>query len=335
MPQVVQVIGVYELPAALEVTESCFAESFQTKVGSLDLTITLPYIEWNGDEPRITAPPIDAAIQQQLKPYIESAIRARGGWHYWGHVSGYNSSKRKIMRAHLGAILLEFKCGPTSVTYSDYLYGRGHPESVEIRGLFESIDVWFAQVRTWVEATLDQDADPFHSLLAPTVQGAGLHILTVEGKTISLPVSSFNITATLSAYEPVSLSLLGKIIKLVSAGVTPSDAHLLLRDSRAELRRGRYRRAVIDAGSATEITLADFNNRVTHVTTPPRGATLGWYTNQPMIAAQANLPANITTDLVDIRNNAIHRNRMPTREEAITAIELAKQLVDQLDPLPL
>jgi hypothetical protein len=331
MSRLVHVVGVYALPATLQVTPSCFTKSFQARIGSLKVKITLPQLQWTGDEPRITAPPMDPAVQQSLRHFIHDPAVP----HYWGSVSGYHPSKRKIIRAHLGAILLEFKHDPAMITYSDYLYRRGHPESAEIQGLFETIDTWFEQIRTWVETAIDQDADPFHSVLAPTLQAPGLQVLTIDGNMVSIPSSASHITVTLSSFEPISLSLLGTIMTLVNAGTIPSDAHLLLRDSRAEFRHGRYRRSVIDAGSATEITLADFNYRVTHVNTPPQGATLGWYTNQPGIAAQAQLPPNIFADLVDIRNRAIHQNRIPTQAEARIAFALAKQVVDGLDPLPL
>src|SRR5260221_3998665 len=330
MPRLVQVIGVYALPGTLQVTPSCFNKSFQASIGGLKVKIILPQTQWTLDGPHITDPPMNPAVQQRLRHFIHDPRVP----HYWGRVSRYHPSKRKIMQAHLGAILLEFKHDPASITYSDYLYGRGHPESAEIQGLFQTIDAWFEQIRTWVETAVDQDADPIHSLLASTQQAAVLQVLTVDGNTVSLPASASNTIVTLSSYDPISLSLLGKIMKLVNAGATPSDAHMLLRDSRAEFRRGRYRRSVIDAGSATEITLADFNQRVTHVNTPPQDATLGWYTNQPMIAAQAQLPSNIYADLVDIRNRAIHQNRMPTQDEAKAALTLANQVVDRLDPLP-
>lgn len=334
MPRLAHVTGVYELPAELQVTPSCFAKSFPVKVGSFTGTVTLPRPEWRDERPHFVAPAMDPNVE----PYIRQIVDAKHGWEafdYWGRVSRYNPSERKILRAHLGAILLTCKLDPAAITYSDYLHGRGHPQGSAIQELFQRIDDWFEQIRTWVETALDQDADPHHALLAPRLQAAGLHVLTVEGSTVSLPAHASRIFATLSTYEPLSLSLLRKIMQRVNAGSVPSDAQLFLRDSRAELRRGRYRRAVIDAGSATEITLADFNQRVTRVTIPLRGATLGWYATQSAIVAQAHLPAHIMADLVTIRNSAIHHNRIPTQTEAARAVALAKQVVDRLDPLPL
>jgi hypothetical protein len=114
----------------------------------------------------------------------------------------------------------------------------------------------------------------------------------------------------------------------------PEDAHLLLREGWAALRRSRLQGAVIDAGAAVELTLADFNRTVTKVN-PPKAPTLGWYISQPALVAGASLPSNIKADLVDVRNAAIHRNSTPSHAKARVALEMAKGLVKRLKPLPI
>ena len=327
-----QVVGIYALPAALEVTPSCFAKRLQAKIGSLNVRVVLPHIEWEDDRPRITAPPMDPGVAQRFKFYIDN--HRFGAWFYWGQVSKYNPSKRKIIRARLSAILLECKLDPKRITYSDSLHERDYPDGPDFQELFQIIDDWFEHVRTWVETVVDQDADPIHSLLEPTSRAAGLQILTIDGNKVSLPAIAADTTIKVSTFEPIAPSQLRTIFQLVSSGATPSDAHLLLRDSRAEWRRGRYRRAVIDAGSATEITLADFNTSVTRISPRPGNLpTLGWYVGQRKIAYAGKLPPNIRADLVEVRNKAIHENKLPTRAEAMAALAVAKQVVDRLDPL--
>lgn len=231
--------------------------------------------------------------------------------------------------------MFEFKVRPTDITYSDYLYGRGHPQGPLVGQLFSEVDLWFDRVRTWVEAMADQDADITSPLAYLATPGGGLTIITSESETISLPATANLITVTLPDDEAITLPKFRKAVGQANAGRVPSDAHVLLRDGRAALRRGQFRRAVIDAGSATEVTLADFNRRATRVNTGSRPPTLGWYVRQPAIASGASLPANTKLDLVDIRNKAIHENRMPTRAETATAISIAAQVVNRLDPLPI
>ena len=47
-----------------------------------------------------------------------------------------------------------------------------------------------------------------------------------------------------------------RAVTLANAGVEPPEEHRFLRDSRAALRRGHLRRAIIDAGTASEIAMA-------------------------------------------------------------------------------
>jgi hypothetical protein len=230
---------------------------------------------------------------------------------------------------------MEFKVPAEDIIYSEYLYGRGHPQGDIVQALFSEIDLWFERVRTWVEAAVDQDADPDNPIATVTNPGQGLMVMTEDNGVISLPASALTIIANLVQYEAVKLPMLRKILNQANSGATPGDMHLLLKDSRAALRRNHFRRAVIDAGSATELALADFNNRLAHVPTGSRLPTLGWYVNQSAIAAGAGVPANTQTDLVRVRNNAIHQNRVPSRDETILALDLARHIVNQVDPLAL
>ena len=151
---------------------------------------------------------------------------------------------------------------------------------------------------------------------------------------LSLPRSANNIRIVSRTEEGVNLPVLRRIARAASGGQAPSDAHLLLRDSRAARRRHQFRRAAIDAGSALEVALADFNNHVTHVIFP-RPPTLGTYVNNPVIARHANLPGNLQTDLVNVRNAAIHQNAIPTWEQVGAAIGLVASVLNRLAPLPI
>ena len=88
-------------------------------------------------------------------------------------------------------------------------------------------------------------------------------------------------------------------------------------DDVEQIGSGNHRRAVIDAGTAVELMLADFNRRVTKVATPPR-PTLGWYVGQSAIAKAVGFPATTQQDLVDLRNDAVHHNKTPGPAEAST-----------------
>jgi hypothetical protein len=334
MPSSVETVGIYKLPASLGLTASCFGKSVPVKIGDVKGVATLPTIEWPKEVPRVIAPALDPKLKRYVGHYIYSSDDGRDGEYFWGSVSGWNPKKGRIIRAHLGAVLIKFDVPSDSVTYTEFLHGRGHPQSNQIESLFRDADGWFDRVRTWVEAAVDQDANPDTPLPQLHIPGNNLHILTVEDDLVSLPATAHHITITADSSESLGLTKFRKAVMHSNSGRLPSDAHVLLLDGRAAFRRKHHRRAVIDAGSAVEIALADFNRRVTGVNMGSK-PTLGNYVNQPRIAAQAGLSANINLDLVTLRNDAIHQNKTPSREETLLALSLGKETIDHVDPLPL
>lgn len=331
MPRSIQLIGVYKLPASLTVSEGCLGKRIKIAVGGLSGKARLPKLDWSGEDPCLVMPDLPPAIKDRAERYITAMDE---GWRYWGGVGSWNQQRRSISGAYIEAVGVEFKVPLHSITYSGYTHGRGQPQGPVIDGLFSEIDSWFDRVRTWVEAAIDQDADPHYPINSAMSPGRGLMLMTEEDGAASLPASSSTIYVTMTRCDVITLPILYRVIRQANEGAAPSDPHLLLRDSRAALRRDHLRRAVIDAGSAVELALADFNSRVIHVS-PARGRlpTLGWYVKQAAIAAGAGVPTNTQVDLVNVRNDAIHQNRVPSRDETILALGLSKGIVDRVDPL--
>lgn len=83
------------------------------------------------------------------------------------------------------------------------------------------------------------------------------------------------------------------------------------------------------------LTLIPMTPRRRNVTKlKPKGAPpiLGWYVSQ--LKTIATLPPHLTTDLVAVRNAAIHQNHTPSNEYSWTALDLAKHVLELHDPLP-
>lgn len=336
MPRLISIVCVYKLPASIYVSAGCLSKSYKIGIDGLSGMAMTPTLQWTSDDrPRIVSPALEPKLQKHIDHYATGTKEGWDQWLYWGEVNKWNPKEHAIFGAYVGAIMLMFKVNPKDITYSDYLHGRGHPEGKDVQLLFENIDEWFERLRTWVEVARDQDVDPYNPIPSSTVRAAGLQVLTVEESTISIPKNAFHIMTGLNTDEYINLPALRKAFGMASSGVLPSDAHVLLRDSRAAFRRGYFRRAVIDAGSATELCLADLNNRFTPPPIPTsRKTTLGQYVANNTIKAKASLPSNTMADLVNVRNDAIHQNKTPTRQEAKLALRLAKQIVCNIDPLP-
>ncbi|WP_448620059.1 hypothetical protein [Geodermatophilus sp. URMC 65] len=325
----VTLIGWYELPSVLTLTPKCFGESIHVKIAGRSGELLLPEVVWNGEEPQVVAPTLPAKAVQYVEHH--GGLRRAG----WGKVSQWNPAAKVVLKAHVSAVALRFPAARADVSYSEYSEGRGRPQGELVDSLFASIDDWFEGLRTWVEVKSDQDLDSDHPLREVRVPGRSLGVVADESGQLSLPATASRITINARDDEPLTLPLLRRAVQLANEAAMFDDAHLLLRDSRAAVRRGQYRRAAIDAGSALELTLADFNRTVTKLSLhrPGRPPTLGTYVKK--IGAQAGLPANVKQDVVQLRNDAIHNNKTPTRAESDLAVALVSSVVNRLRPLPL
>jgi hypothetical protein len=333
-PKKVALICWYQLPTSIGVTAGCFGKTVKIEIAGRSGTAVLPQLDWSGEKPRVVAPTMPAEILRHVDHYDHVPDEPDDMFYHWGSVRSWRPLRRIVGPAYVDVVILRFGAVAAEITYSEHRRGRGSPMGPVVDALFSNIDAWFDRFRTWLEVSVDQDLDPDHPISPTKIRGEGLHILTDDGGLLSLPASSMSITALFGGVtQSVTLPLLRRAAKQSSEGRSPSAVHLLLRDGRAAFRRHQFRRAVIEAGSAVELTLADFNRTVTKVTT--RKPTLGWYTQQPAIAARAHLPANLRAGLVDVRNAAIHNNVTPTRDKARRALELATRVVRSVDPLPL
>ena len=160
--------------------------------------------------------------------------------------------------------------------------------------------------------------------------GSGLNLFALDQAKLDYFLGVRSISAIALMVTPLSVVRLRLGFRQANLNVAPTDARLLLRDAYAENRRGRTRRAVIDAGSAVELTLADFAARES-VTMPAR-PTLGVYVNK--LQTRASLPANTEVALTHVRNAAIHKNRIPTHADSSTALGIASTVLNAHDPLP-
>lgn len=322
----------FELPAQLRVTESCLGKRFATFIGGHRVTLVTPVVEWKGDRPAVVAPDSRVADSSLISHMAEHHKDGWEKWDAWGSIGEWNLTTRVVTEVALSSVLLEFSLNSQTLIYSDYLHGRGRPGGAEVEALFSGVDGWFENFRTWIEVAVDQDADPQSPIRGVSVPGEGLQIVTVEGPVSSLPASASLISVFVDQSERLNLKTLRRILAKLRTLTAPGDAHLLLRDARADFRRGRLRKAVIDAGSAVELTLADANAKGPKVNTGPR-PTLGWFVDQPAISTFASLPPSTKTDLVGVRNDAIHSNVVPSVTAAQLALELARSIVNRVDPL--
>jgi hypothetical protein len=329
------VVGVYRLRSPLGVTAGCTSKSFRLEIAGYSGRAILPGVQWRRDTPTSVAP----AVESWARPAIERyATMERDGapadpW-FWGIASGWNVATRRFNALFVRALACELRLPTRSLSHGEYLYGLGAPQGPDVDAVFSHIDAWFQDLGVWVELSSNQDMDPDDPLRGEDTPGEGLALFSIESGTVSIPRDATHTNVIVRDVEPINLPTLRALARNVNSQIGASDAHLLVRDGRAQLRRNHTRRAVIDAGTAVELALADYNRLGPKVNTGS-GQTLGWYVKQPRIAAGAAVPASTQVELVDIRNAAIHRNMLPSHAQADRALTLAHDIVARLEPLPL
>jgi hypothetical protein len=335
MARPVRLEGVYELPRGLGVTEKSLGKTLAIEVGGVFGKVLLPRLVWSGDDPRVEAPALDSASLKAMGPQI--AMSGQLGIprsDFWGRVTAWHRGKRTVQEVRVRAVGLKFSVPEDQVTIPDRPPEARGPEGQVPQAVLGHVDAWFERLRTWVEVAVDQDADPSSPIQAVWRPGRGLSLFRVQPGVASRLANMASGRVMRRDFEPINLPRLRKAAAETNAGATPSDSRLLLRDARAAFRRDKLRIAVIDAGSAVELALVAFNRAVTQLRTPPK-PTLGWYTGQPTIQQAAPLPPTLTVELVEVRNRAIHQNVHPSRGEGLRALDLAKDVLDKVEPLPL
>ncbi|MCH6230429.1 hypothetical protein MK786_06730 [Microbacterium sp. CFH 31415] len=206
--------------------------------------------------------------------------------------------------------------------------GSWDPTGPEIDSLFEEVQSWFDNVLVWIGAATGQDTlidNPIHR--RKWGEGLSFRALSDDGPSGTTWPNRMEIRV--SRPTPLTLGMLRRVIAMSNAARLPPDAHLFLRDARGELIRGRFRRSVIDAATSVELVLARLHSRNSFPGLNHPRPTLGLLVDHATVA----LPVDTRDGLVDRRNDAIHRGAHTGRETASRALEIATQIVTQLEPL--
>jgi len=192
------------------------------------------------------------------------------------------------------------------------------------------------------------------SLLAPEPEQRPSSALDVAGRLESLRAANAEIERLLAS--TVDRDVLKTLAAFLSAeGVgqfrsvfipkidLPPD-HRLLMQAMMALAEADYRRAAIDAGTASEVALASaIYDELTSKAVNPEFIDRAIRTANGLdglfslyLAFGYALPVsvgNVRANLASVRNDAAHAGRVPSREEATRAVELAHALVTAAHPV--
>lgn len=181
--------------------------------------------------------------------------------------------------------------------------------------LAEVIASWFDAVRTWAEILTGQDLDPGHRVYDATPVGEGLTFIEPPHDGLA------GINLTTQRVRPLRARKWGDILDAVGRDSEPPLEEVLSRDARAAHRRGAYRRAILEAGTALEIALGqhvrDHKGHLKEyhqkrINDPKDHLGLGNYID---MAAAAELELAVSIDALrevkDLRNDAAHHGEAP------------------------
>lgn len=328
-PNVYQVIAVYEMPTPLAVVKSCFGQRLPLRLAGNQFEMHLPTIKVSsGSAPEVLAPALQHLPSQRGSGITSGNAHGTTGF-TWGSVASWKTDTGEPLNPWIHSVALTGMVAKECLSFGKAVRGVGHMEGPFVEQVFQDIDPWFDALYRWVDVVVGQDTHHAEPMERISVPGQGLTIRAVlDGANLSAPRAASSATIIDTTAPPVNLTQIRGIVSAVNAGSSPSLARLILREGRIDLRRARYRKAVIDAGTASELALAQWCK--THaIKLPQSNPTLGAYVQN----SGAPIPKNSRADLVQVRNDAIHNSVFPTAEQAHAAISTALAILDALDPL--
>lgn len=207
-----------------------------------------------------------------------------------------------------------------------------------LAALIEGFASWFDRAKDWCEVLTLQDLDYLAPRRLLTIEGDGWDAWWAQQDL----EHSGRLMFDFDYGEAVSLERWSRICELAGSGTSPATEHLLLRDSRAAVRRKNYRRSVIDAATAMEIALhslllaehrANPSSLADQLLELAERWTLG--TMIANVGKFRDLPPGVNTNAVELRNKVVHRSAYtPSMTEAESWLALATSVVDLANPMP-
>lgn len=224
-------------------------------------------------------------------------------------------------------VIVSLRVAHDEIDRTEYLYGLGRPTGPLVKQLVQFLDEWRNEFLQWVFLLTGQAVDP---RVPPTsnlhVHHEGMSVWTErDGDIVGLRGFDTSVAVTLLDDHdihgvPLSEALLTQVLANVAGDERVPTALRLLRQGQAAVQRGEYRLALIELGAAAELTLA------MGATSQPskKKLTLGDLVKATTHSDEAE---RYRLGLVDPRNDAVHRADPLTRETALAAFELARDLV--------
>jgi hypothetical protein len=315
-------------------TTRIYDQRVWSRSATYDLTIGLPQLDHGSTPPGPLIPP-----EWAIGPSDETERAKERKAIDWGYTRFHDASDADVFRCRYY----------TKFTASDREEFDGFDEydiATDDFGL--EFEYWWTRFTSWVDIVASQDlvGAPRHRQRQPADVS---WISNAHGRRTaisSIPPATPPVSNTFRILELHDLEACA-----IAAGNGPPPAEwLLIRDARSQVNAGddevgageNLRRAVIDAGAATELAMTALIDKYlddANALEPLRKAlarsstNLGGKHQLLRLLRPGLLSDRVQTDLIDKRNGASHRGEQYTWEQAQAALDIATAIVESANPL--
>lgn len=253
----------------------------------------------------------------------------------WGMPTVWGMGRSEVRLAHIAALVLRIFVDDPPVRETAQRVGEA---------VMQSFNPWFAQFLRWIEVLAAQDLDITSPYDGWRKDGLGLtHPWVIAGGG-GLTYSYVNrplIGVMPSEETGVSKAQWKRSVGAANAALEIPGPHLLMRDARAAYTRSDYRRAVIDTGTAVELTLSELlhgrlsqglnGGVVDEILSRVRS-----FRDRQRLARRLGirLPDDLYKLVAEPRNDVLHRNQTPNRDITRAAVGAGGAVVRKHLPLP-
>ncbi|WP_152975340.1 hypothetical protein [Rhodococcus rhodochrous] len=317
------VIAVYELPRPIWVTYDILGKRFDTHIGPVRVTVVTP--ELDPPTGRIGPPafaglpdgalgPILGERPPRLDAYPSFAEVIDPEWctEYAANHPGRATALRTV------GLELVANCDPQLDRLSAHTY---LPDKLlDIVGRY--VEDWYTRLAEWVSVLTGQDLNHHHQIYPARLLGPGLRAW--GGNNWRSTSSTYDIPSV----RPIEPDQWRTVLHRIGEGRRPPLEWQLILAGASALDRGHNRRAVIDFATAIEVCLTRLvQDSTSSANRPGDKSTLpNWSewldAHEPAYKADEGF-----ADLVDLRNETVHRGINPSYEQARAAYECASRVV--------
>ena len=224
----VSIEGYVALPAGVALRADAFGRSYWTRLSGFDVRLKLP---------RLDGRVVGGVVEPVIRSYGRLFLASVGGGYLveWGFDRGSDDEGTRFAELKGVAVGIPLDGGDPRDALQSVLDGWG---------------AWFAERRDWVEIYSDQDLDPGYSSTRTSAEG---YFWTVGDRRPRLVAPRRYAITFDGRAGHLSPSAWKRLLRYVASGKRPPTERLLLRDAAAALSRRRYRQAVLDSGTLTEL----------------------------------------------------------------------------------